>query len=169
MARKKKYDYFKTFEEQAKTVIEEAELLVEVIENFSSADDIKAVLPKAHEIENRGDQLNHENYNAVAVDFVTPIDREDLIDISSSLDSIIDQMEETIMEFYMLHIHSMHESCLEFARCARGVPCPAYRRPGLPELQEVRNFPRCYREGERLRRSGRRGVSAHHAQDVQCR
>ena len=50
MARKKKYDYFKTFEEQAKTVIEEAELLVEVIENFSSADDIKAVLPKAHEI-----------------------------------------------------------------------------------------------------------------------
>ena len=116
MARKKKYDYFKTFEEQAKTVIEEAELLVEVIENFSSADDIKAVLPKAHEIENRGDQPNHENYNAVAVDFVTPIDREDLIDISSSLDSIIDQMEETIMEFYMLHIHSMHESCLEFAR-----------------------------------------------------
>ena len=116
MARKKKHDYFAAFEEQAKLIISEAELLVDTIENFTSAEGIKAVLPKAHEIENRGDQLNHENYNAVAADFVTPIDREDLIEISSSLDDIVDELESTLIEFYMLDISKMHEDCLELAR-----------------------------------------------------
>lgn len=116
MARKKKYDYFAAFEEQAKAVVEEAELLVEVIENFTTADDIKAVLPKAHEIENNGDQLNHRTYNAIAADFVTPIDREDLIDISSSLDEIIDELEATVILFYMMDIQKIHSSCPIFAR-----------------------------------------------------
>lgn len=135
MARKKKYDYFEAFEEQAKLVVEEAKLLASVIDEFTSADGIKAVLPQAHEIENNGDMLNHRTYNAIAADFVTPIDREDLISISSSLDDIIDELEATMISFYMMNVHQMHPTCVELARLLIDASHAL-----LAAIREFRNF-----------------------------
>ena len=62
MSKKHKSDYFDAFEKQAKIAVEEAELLIEVIEGFTTTDALKEPLDRAHEIEHRGDLLDDQNF-----------------------------------------------------------------------------------------------------------
>lgn len=111
----KKLDYFEAFEKQAELAIAEAKLLVEVIENHKGPDSLDDYIERAHEIEHAGDKLVHSVFDAVTVDFVTPIDREDIISLTQKLDDVLDYMEGTVQRFYMLDVKEMHPKAGEFA------------------------------------------------------
>lgn len=115
MAKKAKFDYFDAFEQQAEIAAEEADILIEAIEKFTVAEDLKEVLERAHVIEHKGDQINHEILTSVSVDFITPIEREDIIELASRLDDITDMIEGTLQRFYMFDVHFMHPRATEFA------------------------------------------------------
>ena len=74
-----KFDYFDSFINQTEVCLEEASLLLETVESFTNADALKEVCERAHEIEHRGDLINHTIYNTIATDFITPIERDDLL------------------------------------------------------------------------------------------
>ena len=117
MAKKdKRYDYFEGFEKQGRMACEEAQLLVETIEEFTSADAVFDIMPKAHEIEREGDAVGHRVYMAIATDFITPIEREDIISLTSNLDDILDYIEDVVQRFYVYNVESMHPKALEFAQ-----------------------------------------------------
>ena len=119
MARKQKYDYFKAFERQADLALQEADLLIDVIENFTTAEAVREVIPKAHEIEQRADEINHETYMAIAKSFITPIDRDDILAIAGALDDVIDDIEDIINLFYMMDVHFMHKDIIGVAHLLR--------------------------------------------------
>ena len=119
MAKKDKFNYFDAFEKQVDIALEEAEVLIEAIEGFTTAEDLRPLLEKAHEIENRGDEVNHQILTNVAADFITPIEREDIIGLSQVLDDIVDIIEGVIQRFYMFDIHFMHPQAIEFARIVK--------------------------------------------------
>ena len=116
MAKKSKFDYFDAFEQQVDIAAEEVAVLIEAIEGFTSAEELKDLLEKAHEIENRGDEVNHEIRSNVAVDFITPIERENIIELADRLDTVIDMTEGILQRFYMFDVHFMHPRAIEFAR-----------------------------------------------------
>lgn len=111
----KKLDYFEAFDKQVGLAIEEAKLLVEVIENYDGPDNLEKYIERAHDIEHAGDKLVHSVFDAVTVDFVTPIDREDIISMTQSLDDVLDYMEGTVQRMYMLDVKEMHPKAGEFA------------------------------------------------------
>ncbi len=113
--KKKAFDYFDAFERQSKLALKEAKLLIDVIQGFSSIDDVRAILPKAREIESEGDQLGHDVYTAIACDFITPLEREDIITLTSSLDDILDYLEDVMQRLYVYDVSAMHEKAYEFA------------------------------------------------------
>lgn len=113
--RKKKLDYFETFTEQISLATKEAILLKEVIDDFTKASDIETCLPKVHAIENEADQVCHALFDAILSDFVTPIDREDIIELTNRLDDLTDIIEEVIQSFYMYDVHFMHDKAAKFA------------------------------------------------------
>lgn len=113
---KKKFDYFEAFERQTAVAVRESELLIEVIENFTTAEAVKDIMPRAQEIEHEGDEISHAIFTAIATDFITPIEREDIIELAAHLDDIVDYIEDIIQRFYMYDIHFMHEGAAEFAR-----------------------------------------------------
>ena len=117
MAKKNKFDYFDAFEEQIEIALEESEILVEAIENFESADKLEDILKRAHEIEHKGDQVNHAIHASVsvAVDFITPIERADILELAGRIDDITDMIEGVLQRFYMFNIHFMHDDAIEFA------------------------------------------------------
>ena len=135
MSKKHKSDYFDAFEKQAKIAVEEAELLIEVIEGFTTTDALKEPLDRAHEIEHRGDLLDDQNFQCVAVDFITPIERGDILELSQNLDNVIDGIEEVMQRFYMYDIHYMHKDALEFAKIIRKATKAIYRA-----MDDFRNF-----------------------------
>lgn len=115
-ASKKKFNYFDAFEKQSAIASKQARLLLEVVENFSKAEDIEKYLPRAHELESRGDSVCHDVFDAILPDFVTPIDREDIISLTNSMDALIDKMEEVLQRFYMYDIHFMHHDVKPLAK-----------------------------------------------------
>ncbi len=119
MSKKNKFDYFDHFEQQAAIAIEEADLLIEAIENFTKADELKPYMDRAHAMEQRGDEVNHAILQKVATDFITPIEREDIIELAYHLDNIIDYIEDVIQKLYMYDVHIIPEGAIEFTHIIR--------------------------------------------------
>ena len=130
-----KYDYFSAFESLSELAVDEADLLIKAIEDFSTADALKETMEKAHAIEHKGDDINHDIFRNVATDFITPIDREDIIGLAQALDTIIDELEEVIQRFYMYDVHFMHKDALEFAQLLKK-ECKALNKA----MEDCRNF-----------------------------
>lgn len=111
-----KFDYFDAFERQAELAVREANLLIDAIENFPPKAGLESVLIKAHELEHEGDVISHSIFTAIATDFITPIEREDIINLTQYLDDILDYIEDVLQRFYMYDVEEMHKDALEFAR-----------------------------------------------------
>ena len=96
-----KYDYFSAFESLSELAVDEADLLIKAIEDFSTADALKETMEKAHAIEHKGDDINHDIFRNVATDFITPIDREDIYALANGLDDGVDNLQGTLQRIVM--------------------------------------------------------------------
>ena len=76
---------------------------------------VEDMIRAMHEIENRGDKQKHEMSAALAKAFVTPFDREDLAEISHSIDEVTDSIEEVLQRFYVDSISAVLPEALVFA------------------------------------------------------
>lgn len=65
---------------------------------------IEARLSRMHEIEQKADAKRHKMLAALGKEFITPIEREDLVSLSSCLDDITDAVEEILLQIYLCHI-----------------------------------------------------------------
>ncbi|MCI8340405.1 MAG: DUF47 family protein [Eggerthellaceae bacterium] len=137
MARKKKHDYFQSYCELAKLAVQESDYLIESLKTFTTAAEMGDVIERVHELENAGDLINHELYSAVAVDFMPPIDREDVVELASALDNVLDYIEDVIDHMYMYDIHVIPPDALRFADIIKK-SCEALDRA----MVEFHNFKR---------------------------
>ena len=83
----KEIDFFEIFDRAALNVTKAADLLVSLMENF---DNIEARAKEIYEVEQDGDMLTHDIMKKLNKTFITPIDREDLHGLASSLDDVLD-------------------------------------------------------------------------------
>jgi len=110
--KKEEFNYFDAFEKSAKLAKDLAEELKRYIFNFkdiTSEDEMK----KIHDIENEGDKNLHELKNYLLKDFLPPIDREDIIDISYKIDDLIDRMDEIVIDINIYNITEIMENIKE--------------------------------------------------------
>lgn len=113
---KDKFDYFKAFHELTDKAIEEADVLLKIFENFDGSDKLRDDMQMIHKIENEGDKINHKVFKNAAIDFITPIDREDLLSLSCNLDNILDQIEACIQDMYMYDVRKLMPEAIDFAK-----------------------------------------------------
>jgi predicted phosphate transport protein (TIGR00153 family) len=105
--------FYTLFDEAAANVRRGAELLVEMLANYSEvrnkAREIKAV-------EHVGDELTHDTYALLNRTFVTPLDREDIARLASSLDDILDLVEASADDFVVTGVSEPTASAMEMAQ-----------------------------------------------------
>ena len=116
---KQKHDYFAAFAQQVELAVKEAELLIDTIENFTTAEAVRDVMDVAHSIESQADDVAHSNYNAIAVDFITPIDRDDIINLTHAFDAVTDRIEAVIQSLYMTDVRHIPDAAVDLARLIR--------------------------------------------------
>ncbi len=132
--------FFELFKKAAHNMIEGSRLLKVMMEDFRSpieqAKEIKAV-------EHIGDDITHDIARRLNKTFITPIDREDIHDLASALDDILDVAEAIADRFVLYKIPKPTEKADQArrysvpgiggsgARC--GSPGPA--APGNEEMQ----------------------------------
>jgi uncharacterized protein Yka (UPF0111/DUF47 family) len=83
--------YFDMFQRSADLNLEGARLLAQLLEPGADVDRISR---KLKDVEHSADENTHEIFGALNVSFVTPLDREDISELASALDDVIDWTEE---------------------------------------------------------------------------
>src|SRR5436853_1253445 len=84
-------EFFDLFEEAGGNIVRAADLLEQMLNAYPERRDL------AREIlicEQEGDRITHDVIHALNNTFVTPIDREDILELVSALDDIVDFTEE---------------------------------------------------------------------------
>ena len=103
----KKQDFFDLFDKVAANILHAATLLVAIMEHFTNLDNWAQ---EVHQLENDGDLLTHDIIKKLNKTNITPIDREDIHALASTLDDILDFIWGTAAR---LAIFRMKESTKE--------------------------------------------------------
>lgn len=115
MANKADRFYFENFIEAADCACKGANYLVECLTDYQPVR-IREMLDTMHGFEHEGDGKKHEMSSALARAFVTPIERDDLADISQNIDEVSDCLEEVLQRFYVDQVTTVPAEAIEFAR-----------------------------------------------------
>ena len=104
--------FFELFKEAAHNMIEGSRLLKVMMEDFRSpieqAQGIK-------DVEHVGDGLTHDIARRLNKTFITPIDREDIHDLASALDDILDTTEAIADRFVLYKVTKPTEMAIKLA------------------------------------------------------
>jgi predicted phosphate transport protein (TIGR00153 family) len=106
--RKKENYYFDTFVELMDYSCKAADLLKQIMINFD-ANQIKAKMEEMHAIEHSADKARHKMMGKLLKEFITPIDREDIMAMADSIDTVTDSIEDVLMQMYMYNVVKVTE------------------------------------------------------------
>lgn len=113
MAKKTNNYYYDTFAKCISYACEAAELLQSWIENGDTSD-IKVELDKMHKIEHTADEVKHEMMEQLMKEFLPPIEREDIVELSHAIDDVVDAVEDILLGIYMYNITAFRAEVKEF-------------------------------------------------------
>jgi predicted phosphate transport protein (TIGR00153 family) len=104
--------FFDMFVEDAQNVLAGARLLEEM---FRSYDQRERIASQLRDLERKGDGISHDIGQKLEKTFVTPFDREDIHQLISRLDDVLDFIEEVADTCILYKIDQPSDSALEQA------------------------------------------------------
>lgn len=135
MARKKDNNYFGMFIEMADYSVLAAAKLHRVLTNYN-ADKLDEITKDMHEIEHAGDKKKHDLTTKLASEFMTPIEREDIMHLADEIDNVIDCIEDSLLRAYMFNITEIRAEAVEFTETI--VKCVNALKNTLIEFENFR-------------------------------
>jgi len=149
--------FFDMIEQQSKNVLTGIDAMLDMLEHYT---DIDAKREKIKQIENQGDKMVHDVFAELNKTFITPIDREDISKLTSSLDDILDNLEAVSERLVIYEIKKPPMYMLDFARTLRKAAFNMDEGINLlrnfKEAKQIRDFCReihtLENEGDRLLR-----------------
>lgn len=113
MARKKNNDYFTMLAEGVSYAGDAAAMLQECLGSYDP-DRLPQDIEKMHAIEHEADIAKHEMLEKLLKEFITTIDREDILDLSDVIDDVTDNLEEVLLRLHMYNIRTLRSDANEF-------------------------------------------------------
>jgi len=152
-------EFFDLFEEAGGNIVRATDLLDQMLRDYPERKDL------AREIlitEQEGDRITHDVIHALNNTFVTPIDREDILDLISGLDDIVDFVEEVADYMGLYKIEAPMEQSQHLARIlAQAGRQIAEAMPRLRNFDDMSHYTvevnRLENEGDRI---GREAVAS---------
>lgn len=123
--------YFDNYAAAAQCCGKAAAYLQECLTNYDYAN-INTMLEKMHAFEHEADGVKHEMTAALAKAFVTPMEREDMAQISANIDEVADFIEEVLQRIYVNRIQTIMPEAIAFAGMI--VECCEMMKEMLSEL-----------------------------------
>jgi predicted phosphate transport protein (TIGR00153 family) len=134
----KEREFFDLFEEAGDNIVRASELLERMLEHWPDHAEL------AREVvicEQEGDRITHDIIQRLNQTFVTPIDREDIHELASALDDIVDYIEEVSDFLGLYRIEAPMDKATEMAhilhQAARAV---AGAIPRLRTFKDIHHY-----------------------------
>ena len=105
--------YFDLFEQMVDTLREASDLLVTMTEDYN---DIKNRIHKMEQLEHSGDEITHRIFEHLNRSFITPLEPEEIIRLTSALDDILDYIEGTTLTMRNYQIKEADAPMKELAK-----------------------------------------------------
>jgi uncharacterized protein len=112
--------FFDLFEHQAEIVKEAAQLLVTLTSDFTNVKEKRRAIEL---LEQEGDQITHGIYERLNSTFITPLDPGEISQLASTLDDVLDTIDESAekMDYYALE--STDSPMIELAKLISMAAC----------------------------------------------
>ena len=115
--------FYGLFLKQVEIILEAARLLLDGVRAGNAR--MAGVATEINVLENKGDEVIHEIFTRLNQTFITPIDPEDIHNISTALDNVLDGMEDTAHRLVSYHIKTIPPNLVALseivASCARAL------------------------------------------------
>lgn len=100
---KRDTNYYELFVELGNFTVKAANLLDKTLANYENID-IENLTFDIHKVEHEADIKRHNLVEKLAKEFMTPLEREDILQLADQIDNVIDSIEEVVMKLYMFNI-----------------------------------------------------------------
>ncbi len=152
--------YFDLFEESTRIAVTAAELLQRFIDGIP---DEAALAKEIGRVESDADRVTHDIISHVGSTFVTPLEREDILELASALDDVVDLIDETADLILLYKVEApMDESIQLCAILVDATRALAEAMPRLRSFDDIRHWTvevnRLENEGDRLSRQAIAGL-----------
>jgi uncharacterized protein len=144
-------EFFDLFEEAGGNILRAAGLLEEMLADFPERSEL------ARDIlicEQDGDRITHDIIRRLNQTFVTPIDREDIYELASALDDVVDYTEEVADYLGLYKIEAPMQQAQELARVLHA--CGRQISEAMPRLRGFKDISHYTVEINRLENDGDR-------------
>ena len=126
--------FYDQFERQAEILLQAAGVLVEVTRQFEALGEKAKQLER---LEHDGDQVTHDIMARLNRTFITPLDREDIHQLASALDDVLDLMEATTEQFILYKITTVSPQEKQLAEVIQQQAEEIYKV--IPKLRHLRD------------------------------
>ncbi len=127
--------FYAAFEEASNNNHKAAQLLDKLCKNLKSAPNLSKQI---QELEQKGDQISHNIYSHINSTFVTPLDREDIIMLTQSLDDVVDLIHTSASTITVYNVKKITPVAQEF--CEIITASTKLVDEILPKLRHRRTF-----------------------------
>ena len=115
MSKKSDSYYFQNFIECVECGCQAAKMLEDNLEHFDTGL-LQDNLDGLHRIEHDADKKKHEMMAVLVKAFITPIEREDIILLSQSIDEVTDKIEDVLIRIYINNVQQIRPEALAFIK-----------------------------------------------------
>ena len=127
-------NFFALFQQQGALVREGCDLLHDMMEKF---DDTENRARRLKAVEHQADQVTHDIFERLNKTFVTPLDREDIHDLASGLDDVLDSAEAIGSRLVLFKIKSPTPEAIKLTRIL--ADCGVQIEKAVSHLKHVRD------------------------------
>ncbi len=113
MSKEKSNDYFAMMADLAGYCVRVSEELGRILKSYNP-DRLEEDLKRLHAIEHESDTRRHDLVAKLVREFITPIERIDIMDITDCIDDVTDAVEDILIKMYMYNVKSLRDDALVF-------------------------------------------------------
>jgi predicted phosphate transport protein (TIGR00153 family) len=147
--------FYEYFSKAAANLVQGTELLTELA---LPGADVQSISERLVEVEHDSDAITHELYNKINTSFITPFDREDIYQLGSQLDDIMDHLEAVGSLLYLYGLTKLPTLPREVHEMVNVLDQQAkLTASAMPRLKTMKNLSEYWVECNRLENEGDRG------------
>jgi uncharacterized protein len=126
-------DFFVLFQKQAENIVSGAAALTAMLEHYAG---IPEKVQAIKVIEHCGDEITHQIFRKLNQTFITPFDREDIHELCSTMDDVIDLIDAAASRFMLYRIDKVRAGTVELSKV---LPSPEKALQRVIEINRLEN------------------------------
>ena len=106
-------EFFDDFDAQADATVRGAQLLAELLENFT---EVERKVARIKEVEHEGDNIAHRAFERLHRQFITPFDRAEIHRLLGRIDDVLDLTDATAERLLLYEVGTVPQAAKDLAR-----------------------------------------------------